>query len=114
MVTATARKFRGQSMFPREIQTDAVRVHPRSVGLTDGKDLGRRRRRHAAHDVSADRQVEHVPRSRRRADVSGDVGSASGTPAIVIYGRPGSGCTPWHRTLLDSEKYRLAPFDQRN
>ena len=41
-------------------------------------------------------------------------GSAGGRPAIVIHGGPGSGCTPWHRTLFDPEKYRLVLFDQRN
>src|SRR5262245_36662335 len=41
-------------------------------------------------------------------------GNADGKPALVIHGGPGSGCTPWHRTLFDPEKYFVVLFDQRN
>ena len=35
-------------------------------------------------------------------------------PAIVLHGGPGSGCSPWHRTLFDPSAYRVVLFDQRN
>ena len=41
-------------------------------------------------------------------------GSPGGKPAVVLHGGPGSGCTPWHRTLFDPGKYRVVLFDQRN
>jgi proline iminopeptidase len=41
-------------------------------------------------------------------------GSPVGTPALVIHGGPGSGCTPWHRRLFDPDAYRVVLFDQRN
>ncbi|TMM26107.1 MAG: alpha/beta fold hydrolase, partial [Actinobacteria bacterium] len=37
-----------------------------------------------------------------------------GKPALVLHGGPGSGCTPWHRTLFDPAKYLVVLFDQRN
>ena len=37
-----------------------------------------------------------------------------GKPALVLHGGPGSGCTPWHRTLFDPAEYRVVLFDQRN
>jgi proline iminopeptidase len=42
------------------------------------------------------------------------VGNRAGKPAVVLHGGPGSGCTPWHRTLFDLSKYRVVLFDQRN
>jgi len=27
-------------------------------------------------------------------------GNPHGKPALVLHGRPGSGCTPWHRRLF--------------
>jgi proline iminopeptidase len=41
-------------------------------------------------------------------------GDAHGKPALVLHGGPGSGCTPWHRTLFDPTRYRVVLFDQRN
>jgi proline iminopeptidase len=41
-------------------------------------------------------------------------GDADGKPALVLHGGPGSGCTPWHRTLFDPDVYRVVLFDQRN
>jgi proline iminopeptidase len=41
-------------------------------------------------------------------------GTPSGTPALVLHGGPGSGCTPWHRRLFDPAAYRIVLFDQRN
>ena len=41
-------------------------------------------------------------------------GNPSGKPAVVLHGGPGSGCTPWSRTLFDPSAYRLVLFDQRN
>jgi proline iminopeptidase len=41
-------------------------------------------------------------------------GSPDGKPAVVLHGGPGSGCTPWHRRLLDPGAYRIVLFDQRN
>ena len=40
-------------------------------------------------------------------------GSPSGKPAVVVHGGPGSGCTPWHRTMFDPDRYRIVLFDQR-
>jgi proline iminopeptidase len=42
------------------------------------------------------------------------VGNRAGKPAVVLHGGPGSGCTPWHPTLFDLQKYRVVLFDQRN
>src|SRR5205823_14048150 len=41
-------------------------------------------------------------------------GNPVGKPALVLHGGPGSGCTPWHRTLFDPAKYLVVLFDQRN
>jgi proline iminopeptidase len=41
-------------------------------------------------------------------------GDPGGKPAVVLHGGPGSGCTPWHRTLFDPANYRVVLFDQRN
>ena len=41
-------------------------------------------------------------------------GSAGGAPAVALHGGPGSGCTPWWRTLFDPAAYRAILFDQRN
>jgi proline iminopeptidase len=41
-------------------------------------------------------------------------GTATGKPALVVHGGPGSGCTPWHRRLFDPDAYRIVLFDQRN
>ncbi len=40
-------------------------------------------------------------------------GNPEGTPALVVHGGPGSGCTPWHRRLFDPDMYRIVLFDQR-
>ena len=40
-------------------------------------------------------------------------GNPEGTPAVVLHGGPGSGCTPWHRRLFDPDAYRVVLFDQR-
>ena len=41
-------------------------------------------------------------------------GNPGGKPAVVFHGGPGSGCSPWWRTLFDPDAYRVALFDQRN
>ena len=41
-------------------------------------------------------------------------GDPKGRPAVVVHGRPGSGCTGWHRRLFDPASTRIVLFDQRN
>ena len=41
-------------------------------------------------------------------------GNPDGKPAVVFHGGPGSGCSPFFRTLFDPSAYRVALFDQRN
>jgi proline iminopeptidase len=41
-------------------------------------------------------------------------GNPQGKPAVVFHGGPGSGCSPWFRTLFDPSAYRAVLFDQRN
>ena len=41
-------------------------------------------------------------------------GNPAGKPAVVFHGGPGSGCSPWWRTLFDPDAYRVVLFDQRN
>jgi proline iminopeptidase len=41
-------------------------------------------------------------------------GSPRGKPAVVFHGGPGSGCSPWFRTLFDPTSYLAVLFDQRN
>ena len=41
-------------------------------------------------------------------------GNPNGKPAVVFHGGPGSGCSPWWRTLFDPLAYRVVLFDQRN
>jgi proline iminopeptidase len=40
-------------------------------------------------------------------------GSAEGIPVVFLHGGPGSGCSPRHRQLFDTERYRVTLFDQR-
>ncbi len=40
-------------------------------------------------------------------------GNPTGTPAVVLHGGPGSGCTPGLRQLFDPTLYRIVLFDQR-
>ena len=40
-------------------------------------------------------------------------GDRGGSPAVVVHGGPGSGCSGWHRRLFDPAAYRVALFDQR-
>jgi len=40
-------------------------------------------------------------------------GSPVGKPALVLHGGPGSGCSPYLRTLFDPQRYRIVLFDQR-
>jgi proline iminopeptidase len=40
-------------------------------------------------------------------------GNPAGTPALVLHGGPGSGCTPGHRRSFDPDAYRIVLFDQR-
>jgi proline iminopeptidase len=40
-------------------------------------------------------------------------GNPSGTPAVVLHGGPGSGCTPQQRRFFNPEAYRVILFDQR-
>jgi proline iminopeptidase len=41
-------------------------------------------------------------------------GNPKGKPALVFHGGPGSGCSPWFRTLFDPSAYLVVLFDQRN
>jgi proline iminopeptidase len=41
-------------------------------------------------------------------------GNPNGKPAVAFHGGPGSGCTPWFRTLFDPDAYLIVLFDQRN
>jgi proline iminopeptidase len=41
-------------------------------------------------------------------------GDPHGKPAVAFHGGPGSGCSPWWRTLFDPSAYRIVLFDQRN
>src|SRR2546430_16273582 len=41
-------------------------------------------------------------------------GNPHGKTAVVLHGRPGSGCSPWYRRLFDPSAYRLVLFDQCN
>ena len=41
-------------------------------------------------------------------------GNPDGKPAVVFHGGPGSGCSPWWRTLFDPSAYLTVLFDQRN
>jgi proline iminopeptidase len=41
-------------------------------------------------------------------------GNPDGKPAVVFHGGPGSGCSPWWRTLFDPTAYLVVLFDQRN
>jgi proline iminopeptidase len=41
-------------------------------------------------------------------------GKPDGKPAVVFHGGPGSGCSPFFRTLFDPSAYRVVLFDQRN
>ena len=41
-------------------------------------------------------------------------GNPDGKPAVVFHGGPGSGCSPWWRTLFDPDAYLAVLFDQRN
>jgi len=41
-------------------------------------------------------------------------GNPQGKAAVVFHGGPGSGCSPWWRTLFDPAAYRVVLFDQRN
>jgi proline iminopeptidase len=40
-------------------------------------------------------------------------GNRSGKPALVLHGGPGSGCSPYMRSLFDPRRYRIVLFDQR-
>jgi proline iminopeptidase len=40
-------------------------------------------------------------------------GDPSGTPALVLHGGPGAGCTPASRRYLDASRYRIVLLDQR-
>ena len=40
-------------------------------------------------------------------------GNPAGKPAVVLHGGPGSGCTPYARTLFHPRRYRIVLFDQR-
>jgi proline iminopeptidase len=64
---------------------------------------------------------EVEPHARGMLDVGdGDLvywevcGNPRGKPAVVFHGGPGSGCSPFFRTLFDPSAYRAVLFDQRN
>ena len=40
-------------------------------------------------------------------------GAPQGTPALVLHGGPGSGCSPRQRRFFDPQRYRAVLFDQR-
>jgi proline iminopeptidase len=40
-------------------------------------------------------------------------GNPDATPAVVLHGVPGSGCTPGWRRYFDPARYRIVLFDQR-
>lgn len=40
-------------------------------------------------------------------------GNPDGKPAVVLHGRPGSGCTPYWRRFFDPAAYRVVLFEQR-
>lgn len=40
-------------------------------------------------------------------------GNPDGTPAVVLHGGPGTGCSPGMRQLFDPSAYRVVLFDQR-
>lgn len=40
-------------------------------------------------------------------------GNPDGSPAVVLHGGPGSGCTPTQRRFFDPAHYRIVLFDQR-
>lgn len=40
-------------------------------------------------------------------------GDPGGTPAVLLHGGPGSGCSPGHRRSFDPSAYRVVLFDQR-
>jgi proline iminopeptidase len=41
-------------------------------------------------------------------------GNPDGTPAVVLHGGPGSGCSTSMRRYFDPDAYRIVLFDQRN
>lgn len=41
-------------------------------------------------------------------------GNPDGTPAVVLHGGPGAGCSPSMRRYFDPDAYRIVLFDQRN
>ncbi|HEY3261983.1 MAG TPA: prolyl aminopeptidase, partial [Pseudonocardiaceae bacterium] len=41
------------------------------------------------------------------------IGDPAGTPAVLLHGGPGAGCSPGHRSLFDPSAYRAVLFDQR-
>ncbi len=40
-------------------------------------------------------------------------GNPDGTPALMLHGGPGSGCTPRYRRYCDPAAYRIVLLDQR-
>ena len=40
-------------------------------------------------------------------------GNPDGIPVVMCHGGPGGGCSPFQRTLFDSQRYRIVLFDQR-
>ena len=40
-------------------------------------------------------------------------GNPAGTPAVVLHGGPGGGCTPFQRRYFDPARYNVLLFDQR-
>jgi proline iminopeptidase len=40
-------------------------------------------------------------------------GNPQGSPAVVLHGGPGAGCSPEHRRLFDPSRYRIILLDQR-
>jgi len=41
------------------------------------------------------------------------VGTPAATPAVMLHGGPGAGCSPEHRRLFDPARYDVLLFDQR-
>jgi proline iminopeptidase len=40
-------------------------------------------------------------------------GNPNGVPVVFLHGGPGSGTSPWQRSLFNPQKYRIILFDQR-
>lgn len=68
------------------------------------RDLYPRIKPYVTHSLKVDPpHVLHVEES----------GVPDGVPVLFVHGGPGAGCSPYHRSFFDPEKYRIVLFDQR-